>query len=213
MGKMPLAYALMRISGVRTMLAWLSILLAVSSAAHKNAVTMTPPRAQRFRAKIGESTFDLTLDEDGVRIGERLVDAHIEPEGGDRYALMIGNRTYSVVFEPPVSRGGSTVLYLDGHRYSVDLQNAKDLLLERFGMTSNVTNGKQEVTAPMPGLVVRALVEPGDEVSEGQGLLVLEAMKMENELKAASSGTVDIVHVEAGTAVRKNDLLITFAER
>lgn len=173
---------------------------------------MTPSRAQRFRAKIGESTFDLMLDEDGMRIGERLVDAHIEPKGGDRYALMIGNRAYSVVFETAASRGGSSVLYLNGRRYAVDLQNERDILLERFGMTSEVTTGKQEITAPMPGLVVRTLVEPGDEVSEGQGLLVLEAMKMENELKAASSGTVGIVHVEAGTAVRKNDLLITFAE-
>ena len=60
----------------------------------------------------------------------------------------------------------------------------------------------------MPGLVLRVLVEPGDEVEQGQGVAVLEAMKMENELTAPAAGTVAAVHVAAGDAVAKNELLI-----
>ena len=178
-----------------------------------NTPDMTPRRNQSFRATIGESTLDLELTDDGIRVGERLVDARLEQISADRFSLLVNGRTYSVVFEPAPARGGSTVLYLNGRRYDVGVQFEKDLLLERFGMAAELTEGKAEVTAPMPGLVVRTFVEPGDEVSEGQGLLVLEAMKMENELKATSAGTVETVHVEAGTAVRKNDLLITFARR
>jgi biotin carboxyl carrier protein len=66
--------------------------------------------------------------------------------------------------------------------------------------------------APMPGLVVRILVEAGQEVGIGAGLVVLEAMKMENELKAPAGGTVSAVQVRAGEAVEKGQVLVEFQE-
>ena len=66
------------------------------------------------------------------------------------------------------------------------------------------------LTAPMPGLVLRIDVEPGQVVERGQGLVVMEAMKMENELRAVSRGTVKAVHVEPGSAVEKGALLVEF---
>jgi propionyl-CoA carboxylase alpha chain len=63
----------------------------------------------------------------------------------------------------------------------------------------------------MPGMVVRVLVEPGAAVAQGQSLIVVEAMKMENELKAPGAGTVTKVHVLAGAKVEKGDLLVELA--
>jgi biotin carboxyl carrier protein len=69
----------------------------------------------------------------------------------------------------------------------------------------------KEVKAPMPGMVLRVEVVPGQEVQEGDPLLVLEAMKMENNLKSPASGTIKSVHVEAGKAVEKGAVLVVFA--
>jgi pyruvate carboxylase subunit B len=70
-------------------------------------------------------------------------------------------------------------------------------------------HGEKVVKSPMPGRVVKILVGKGDTVSAGQGLVVLEAMKMENEVRARAAGTVAIVHVTTGTAVEGNAVLVT----
>ena len=69
------------------------------------------------------------------------------------------------------------------------------------------------MTALMPGTVIRILVEEGQEVSTGEVLLILEAMKMENEIKAPLDGLVETIPVEAGKAVNKGDLLILLSEK
>ena len=70
--------------------------------------------------------------------------------------------------------------------------------------------GPATLRAPMPGKVVKVLCQPGDAVKAGQGLLVIEAMKMENELKAAGPGVVEQVHATPGQAVEKGAVLVTF---
>jgi biotin carboxyl carrier protein len=73
---------------------------------------------------------------------------------------------------------------------------------------SGVAAGPAPLIAPMPGLVVRVNVTEGDEVAAGQGLVVMEAMKMENELRAPAAGRVSRVHATAGTAVEKGTVLV-----
>ncbi len=68
--------------------------------------------------------------------------------------------------------------------------------------------GPSPLVAPMPGLVVRVTVQPGDVVAAGQGLVVMEAMKMENELRAPAAGTVKSVRVVPGTAIEKGAVLV-----
>ena len=71
--------------------------------------------------------------------------------------------------------------------------------------------GPRPVVAPMPGMVLRVEVEEGDQVEEGQGIAIVEAMKMENELRALSAGTVTRVHVREGEAVEKDQILVELA--
>jgi biotin carboxyl carrier protein len=108
---------------------------------------------------------------------------------------------------------GQTVrISIQGREYSVLVDDDRSLLFKKFVSKGHSTGGAQVIRAPMPGLISRVEVEVGQEVTKGQGLLVLEAMKMENELRATGSGRVKKVHVEKGKPVEKDASLITIEE-
>jgi biotin carboxyl carrier protein len=97
---------------------------------------------------------------------------------------------------------------INNNIYDLNLQNELDLLLDKMGMTK-VSNDKiDSVKAPMPGLVLDILVQVGQSVKSGDNLVVLEAMKMENILKANGSGTVKKININKKDAVEKNQILI-----
>lgn len=97
---------------------------------------------------------------------------------------------------------------VNGEAYEVRITDELDALIERMGLSANTAHTIADVKAPMPGLVVKVLVQPGDSVTKGQPLLILEAMKMENIIKAPGDATVKEVFAEAGQAVEKNQLLV-----
>jgi biotin carboxyl carrier protein len=68
-------------------------------------------------------------------------------------------------------------------------------------------DGRQQITAPMPGKIVKVLVKEGEQVKAGQGLLVVEAMKMQNEIGSTKNGTVERIHVKEGQAVNSGEIL------
>lgn len=123
---------------------------------------------------------------------------------------------------------GTVSLLLDGKAHAVEVEdNGQDqlsvlamsqlvrltLLDERRHRLAHarggfVVSGRQEIRAPMPGKIVRVLVKMGDAVAEGQGLVVVEAMKMENELRAPKSGTITELHAQEGSTVEMNAKLL-----
>ena len=153
----------------------------------------------------------LTLSRDGDALT-----ADGEPLDARRATLRTTGRSETVLLvvdgRPRVATverdGGVVRVWVDGTPVEVDVKTEADLLLERFGLDAGDAGADREVRAPMPGLVLRVLVEPGQAVAAGQGVAVLEAMKMENELSAPAAGTVAAVHAAAGDAVAKNDLLV-----
>ena len=97
-----------------------------------------------------------------------------------------------------------------GHRSYVRVESERMRSAEQAKKTT-VTGGDKIVKSPMPGRVVKVLIAKGDVVEIGQGLLVLEAMKMENEVRARIAGTVAEVHVAPGATVEGNAKLVTLA--
>jgi biotin carboxyl carrier protein len=97
-----------------------------------------------------------------------------------------------------------------GHRSFVRVESERMRSAESAKKAPSAA-GDRVVKSPMPGRVVKVLVAKGDSVSAGQGLVVLEAMKMENEVRARADGTVAEVHVTAGAAVEGNAKLVTLA--
>jgi acetyl/propionyl-CoA carboxylase alpha subunit len=107
--------------------------------------------------------------------------------------------------------GNKNIRLWSGNRaVTAAVQDERDQMLAEWGYSAGNDSDMQELVAPMPGLVLSVLVSDGDPVDAGQPLLVLEAMKMENELRAEKKATVKSVQVQAGDAVTKAQVLIEF---
>ncbi len=102
----------------------------------------------------------------------------------------------------------SIEIRLAGHNYKVQVQDKLDQLIKEMGL-ENIEDGKLDaVHAPMPGMVLEILVEPGQKIETGMDLLILEAMKMENVIQASGEGVVSNISIQKGAAVDKGQLLI-----
>jgi biotin carboxyl carrier protein len=118
------------------------------------------------------------------------------------YSVLLGGSSYEIrVMETPQG----LIAEAGGRRFTVEVADPRDT---SKGSRASIGSGRQSVAAPMPGKVIRVLVEVGDEVEVGQGLVVVEAMKMQNEMKAARPGRVIEVRARAGETVRAGDTLL-----
>jgi biotin carboxyl carrier protein len=136
---------------------------------------------------------------------ERPVDA-VEIRPGT-WSILIDGRSIVVDVD---RRPRGTALLVDGEELIIELADErKRLLAQAVGAAGRAAARGELVRAPIAGKVVKLLVAPGDEVSTGQGVAVLEAMKMENEIRADRGGTVENVHVQPGHSVDNGELLVT----
>jgi acetyl/propionyl-CoA carboxylase alpha subunit len=104
----------------------------------------------------------------------------------------------------------SFIIRVNGNKYTVQLKDKYDELLEKLGMNNTSAAKIKDVKAPMPGLVVDIRVKEGDEIKKGDALVVLQAMKMENILKCPADVTIKRIHVKKDDAIEKNQLIISF---
>ena len=152
----------------------------------------------------------LEVELDGERVHAQGVDvtARVDQvEGTPLRVVTLGDEVHRVVVRRGETRGRYT-LWLDGHRYEVDAVDERTHAIRALSGSAAAAAGPAPLKAPMPGLIVRVNVAVGDSVSAGQGLVAIEAMKMENELRAASAGRVKAVHATIGQAVEKGALLV-----
>ena len=105
---------------------------------------------------------------------------------------------------------GECVVEVAGERYSIRVEEQTRYIIRTRGGAAGGASG-QTVKAPLPGKITHVAVQAGDAVTGGQSLVVIEAMKMENELKATAAGTVREVRVVAGQAVNAGDVLVVIA--
>jgi pyruvate carboxylase subunit B len=147
-----------------------------------------------------------TLYQDG-----RPVSATLRQVGEGRYSVLVEGQSLSLSLEGR-SNGTLRLRTRDGLR-SLTVRDRRALVLRELGMENGRRSGEAALLAPMPGLIVQVLVSPGDRVGAGDSLAVLEAMKMENELRAVEDAVIGAVHVQAGTAVGKGQVLIEFGDR
>lgn len=142
-----------------------------------------------------------------VTLGERTLTADLVRVGDSPvYSLLLGGRSYEFAAHRRNARGYEIVL--DGEPYAAGVMDERAMLIAAASGPASDAGGGETVAAPMPGIVVGIAVEPGAPVEPGQGVVTLEAMKMENELRSESGGTVKEVRVTVGQGVSQGETLV-----
>ncbi len=121
------------------------------------------------------------------------------------YSLILNNESHEVFVE---QREDQYVVMIAGEQYTIKVQDERARRLAAVMPKERAHEGEVVIRAPMPGLVVAIEVSPGDVVEKGKGLVVLEAMKMQNELRAPRHGTVKAVNVQQGERVENGRVLV-----
>src|SRR5690625_3396290 len=168
----------------------------------------------KFESEIKGEIFHLNLNsETGLDTGgsgEETSFQNIYRER-DRMLLRTGTKVWRV---DNIRKGGSEIQFsLNGQYCTAQVQNENDLLLKELGISSGESNTASDILAPMPGKVLDILVKEGDDIDIGEPVLILEAMKMENELLSGCSGMVRSIQITVGDNVEKNQLLIEVKSR
>lgn len=165
----------------------------------------------KYRVRVNEQTFEATIGSDGeVRLGDRAFSVDMQAiDDQALFSLLIDHESYELVMDE--REGGFRVL-LWGELYDVVVSD--DLDSQRYRQTKPVASppeslGESVVRAPLPGLVMQVLVSQGQMVAEGEILVVLESMKMENELLSPRRGRVKAIHVVPGDTPNLDDPLLT----
>jgi biotin carboxyl carrier protein len=150
------------------------------------------------------SEWEITLD-------GRILKVNVTAIGG-RWSLLIGPGRSARSYEVAVDRrsNGERRVHINGLAVPVSIVDPREQLVRRRGVAA-IDSGPRSIVSPMPGRIVKVLVREGDTVAAHQGLVVVEAMKMENELRAPRAGQVTAVKVVEGMSVEANAVLVTIA--
>lgn len=129
-------------------------------------------------------------------------------DDGRRFHILVDGQSYRAELLEANFHKKTFTIKMNGSRYVIQLADAYDQMVERLGLKVVNSQAVKDAKAPMPGLVLSISVAEGQEVKEGDPLLILEAMKMENVIKAVADGEVKSIEVKEGSAVDKGQLLI-----
>ena len=163
----------------------------------------------RYYVTLEDRTFEVDLTGDVPKVDGHEIDAELHRlPGTPTRLLLLDGRSHTLVARR--TDGAGWGLYLDGEPFEADVVDERTRAIREMTGQAGADAGPRPVRAPMPGLVVRVAVETGERVEAGQSVAIVEAMKMENDLKAESAGVVADVRVEAGEAVEKGAVLVEF---
>jgi len=150
---------------------------------------------------------EVTVDGDQVTIDGRTMSASLDRlDGIPVVVVTVDGRPRALPLER--AGGGRWVVTVDGERQEIGVVDERTRHIRSLTGAGTASHGGGSIRAPMPGLVVRVQVEPGQQVAAGAPLVVLEAMKMENQLKAPAAGVIRSVLTRAGEAVEKGKVLV-----
>lgn len=162
----------------------------------------------KYLVDVNGERVEVALEEGGARLDEVLWSTHLEQvDGTPVHLLRIGDAVHRVVVARGEERGRYT-LWIGAHRYDVDAVDERTRTIRELTAAAGGPQGPRPLVAPMPGLIVRLHVAVGDVVAAGQPLVSMEAMKMENELRAPAAGTVTAIVVAPGQPVDKGAVLV-----
>lgn len=162
----------------------------------------------QFESEINGEVFEVELND---QLTEAVVDDTSTPieiivQKSGRLLFRTGTKLYKI--DNIEVNEGNVSFSINGNYFETTVKDEQELLLEKLGFQAGAAASAGSLNAPMPGKILELLIVDGDSVEEGQPVLILEAMKMENELKSPSNGVVSKLHIQQGDNVEKNQLLI-----
>ncbi len=152
---------------------------------------------QNYKAKVGQQTYS---------ISDKEVEALDLVHRNGLYYFLDNNENYKI--EVISAEGKTLKLKINNTIHTIQIADEVDQLIEKMGMDKPAEIKMTDVKAPMPGLILDIMVESGTEVKAGDPLLILEAMKMENVIKAVGDGVVKSVLLPKGATVEKNEVIL-----
>ena len=154
-------------------------------------------------------TVEAAHDRDGAlrfRLDSRTIEVDVLQVAGETYSLLINGHSFEARVHP---EGGSLLVHCGGKTFAIEVVDPRAWRGTKGGLLS--IEGRQQISAPMPGKVVRVLVTVGEHVDAGQGLAVVEAMKMQNEVRSPKSGVVERLTVKENQAVSAGQVMAVIA--
>jgi len=155
---------------------------------------------EKYIIKVNESEFEVDID--------ALQALDIQKQQGTGYHVLKDHTTYEVQLLQTDFESRTLKLSVNGNSYTVAIKDSYDQLVKKMGLLSNTSQKAKNILAPMPGLIMDVMVEAGQEILEGTPLLVLSAMKMENQILSQGAGKIKSVEIKTGDTVDKGQLII-----
>jgi biotin carboxyl carrier protein len=165
----------------------------------------------KYYATVDDQIYEISIDHpDRISVDGVELSADMRPVGGGQlYSLLLDHASYEVVLDTDIQQRNAYGVMVSGLRYVVLVQDERSRRLAIADRSLRAPEGELAIKAPIPGLVVKIMVVPGQDVAEGETLLILEAMKMENEIRSPRKGTVHEVRIEPAMQVATGQVLIT----
>jgi biotin carboxyl carrier protein len=158
--------------------------------------------------QVNSQNLQFDLHKGHVLLDGKPVNADIVKLDTNKYHMILENQSLNIELLDKEENGKTMNILINGKKHAVQIKDQYDALLSQLGLDKMMVAKANNVKAPMPGLVLRIQTKVGDTIKKGDALLVLEAMKMENVIKADGDGKVKKICVEPKQAVEKNTILI-----
>jgi biotin carboxyl carrier protein len=165
-----------------------------------------------YAARLQDKDYIVSLEDRGERIemaidGKPVELAYTSRRNKHRFLMLIDSMSYDVEVN---RKDGKFSVFIYGREFEVRAEDERLAKLREVAGFEVPGNSRKEIVSPMPGLIVQVLKREGDRVAKGEGVVIMEAMKMENELKAESDGEIGEILVKPGQSVEKGVCLVRF---
>lgn len=163
----------------------------------------------KYFAAVNGHEYEIEIENDQVLVNGEAIDVNVSQIGvPELYSILLDGASYEVLVEEQRQEYAVT---LAGQQFHVQVEDERTRRLNAGRKGPLIPSGELVVKAPIPGLVVKVLVQEGDDIPEDHPLIILEAMKMENEIRSLRAGVVRSVDVSAGQRVEQGAALLVLA--
>ncbi len=166
-----------------------------------------------YTAKINNKEFEISFDNKERKSGFISgipFNIDVSKKDNKTFHIISNNKSYNINIISENKEEKTISIKINNNTHIIEVSSELDKVLKTLGIQNQKTKKNTDLKAPMPGLVTEILVNIGDNIKEGDNILVLEAMKMENNLKAEQNAIIKDIIIEKGSSVEKNQILVTF---